>query len=89
MSTPTESLLSFPCEVPIKVLGRNEPAFRETALAIVRAHYADVDARRIGEQTSRAGTYLRLTITVRARSREEIDALYRELTANDDILIVL
>ena len=35
------SLLTFPCDLPIKVLGRNEPEFRAAALAVVRAHYGD------------------------------------------------
>ncbi len=78
--------LQFPCELPIKVLGRNEPAFRTAALAIVGAHYAK---HRVSEQASRRGSYLSLTITVRAESREQIDAVYRALVAHDDILMVL
>ena len=61
------SLLVFPCELPIKVLGRNEAAFRDAALAIVRAHYGE--EHRVAEQQSREGAYLSLTITVRAHDR--------------------
>jgi uncharacterized protein len=89
MSTSNESLLKFPCDLPIKVMGRNEPGFREAALKIVRAHYAQLEEDRIGEQTSREGAYLSLTITLPAQSREEVDAVFRELTASDDVLIVL
>jgi len=81
------SLLTFPCELPIKVLGRNEAAFRETAIAIVRAHYGDEHS--VAEQSSREGSYLSLTITVRAASREQIDAVYNELVAAPEILMVL
>jgi putative lipoic acid-binding regulatory protein len=81
------SLLKFPCELPIKVLGRNEDAFREAAIAIVRAHYGD--EHRVAEQLSREGSYLSLTITVRAASREQIDAVYNELVAAPQILMVL
>lgn len=84
-----ESLLTFPCELPIKIFGRNEPRFRAAALAIVRAHYADVGEADVTEQASRRGNYLSLTVTVRAASRAQVDALYRELTASDEILMVL
>ena len=81
------SPLTFPCELPIKVLGRNEAAFRDAAIAIVRAHYGD--AHRVAEQLSREGAYLSLTITVRAASREQIDAVYLDLVAAPQILLVL
>jgi hypothetical protein len=81
------SLLEFPCELPIKVLGRNESAFRAAAIAIVRAHYGE--EHRVAEQLSREGVYLSLTITVRAASREQVDAVYHDLVAAPQILMVL
>jgi hypothetical protein len=85
--TPDPSLLSFPCDLPIKVLGRNEPAFRDATIAIVQSHYGAEHT--VAEQLSRQGAYLSLTITVRAQSREQIDAIYRELVAEPQILMVL
>ncbi len=87
MSESDEPLLKFPTELPIKVFGRNEPAFREAVTAIVSAYYGD--SHRVTEQQSRHGSYLSLTVTVVAESREQIDAVYRELTASEDILMVL
>jgi uncharacterized protein len=81
------SLLTFPCDLPIKVFGRNEPGFRAAALAIVRAHYGE--ELTLSEQLSRQGAYLSLTITVRAESREKLDAVYHDLVASDQILMVL
>ena len=81
------SLLTFPCDLPIKVLGRNEAAFRDAAIAIVSAHYGA--QHRVAEQLSREGAYLSLTITVRAASREQVDAVYNDLVAAPQILMVL
>lgn len=83
-----DPILSFPCELPIKVLGRNSDAFREAACGIVRNYYGDLDEQRYSEQLSRNSSYLSLTFVVRARSRDEADALFRELTASDDIMMV-
>ncbi len=84
-----DSPLTFPCDLPVKVFGRNDAHFRSTALAIVRRHFEAIDADALTERTSRADRYVSLTVTIRAHSREQIDALYRELTASDAILMVL
>ena len=84
-----EPLLSFPCDLPVKVLGRNEEGFRAAAGSIVRAHYADLAVDRISEQLSKNGSFLSLTFNVPAQSRDQIEALYRELTSSDEILMVL
>jgi len=85
--TSDPSLLTFPCDLPIKVLGRNELAFRDAALAIVRTHYAEEHS--VAEQQSKQGTYLSLTITVRAVTREQVDAIYHDFVAEPLILMVL
>jgi uncharacterized protein len=87
MSDSGESPLTFPAELPVKVFGRNEEAFRTAVLAIVRAHYGD--DHRVAERPSRRGSYLSLTVTVVAESREQIDAMYRELVASELVLMVL
>ena len=80
------TLLKVPCDLPIKVFGRNEPGFRAAALAIVREHYEQFA---LSEHESRGGTYLSLTITVRAESKPQVDAVYRALTASESIIMVL
>jgi putative lipoic acid-binding regulatory protein len=87
VTTPEPSLLTFPCDLPIKVLGKNDAAFRDAALRIMRAHYGD--AHSVTEQQSREGAYLSLTITVRAQTREQVDAVYHDLVAEPLILMVL
>lgn len=84
-----DPLLSFPCELPVKVLGRNDSAFRDAVWSIVREHYADLAEHRVSEQASRNSAYVSLTFMISAQSREEVDALYRDLTSSDDIMLVL
>lgn len=84
-----DSIFEFPCDIPIKVLGVNGAALRDAAYGIVRNHYGELDDDRFQERASRGGNYVSLTITVHAESREQIDAVYRDLTAHSDILVVL
>jgi len=85
----TESVLKFPCDVPVKIFGRNEAPFRRAALSIVERHFGEAGTENVSEQLSRRESYASLTVVVRAESREQIDALYRELTSSADILMVL
>jgi hypothetical protein len=87
MSGESESLLQFPTDVPIKVFGRNDSDFRGAVLAIVEAHYGA--AYRLAEHHSKQGNYVSLTITVRAESRAQIDAVYQDLVASEQILMAL
>lgn len=84
-----ESILTFPCDIAIKVFGLNDDTFRAAARAMVRSHFPDLVEADVSEQLSREQKYSSLTITVRAQSRAQIDALYRELTASADVLMVL
>ena len=84
-----EELLSFPCEIDIKVIGHRTKNLRAAVLAIVRRHCEAVDDAAVSERLSRAGKYLSLTVTVVAETREQIDAVYRELTASDHVLMAL
>jgi putative lipoic acid-binding regulatory protein len=84
-----ESLLSFPCEFPIKVMGRKERDFAQSVSAIVRRHAPDFDPATIEMRPSRQGTYLSLTCVVQATSRGQLDALYRELCDHPAVVMVL
>jgi putative lipoic acid-binding regulatory protein len=84
-----DSALTFPCDLAIKVFGRNARELRETAVAIVRTHCPDVREDAIVERVSREGTYLSLTITARIDSRAQADAIYSALSAHGEILMVL
>jgi putative lipoic acid-binding regulatory protein len=80
---------SYPCDFPIKILGRMEAGFAQAALEIVRRHAPDFDGRTMEMRASRRGRYLSLTCVIRARSREQLDGLYRELCDHPMVVMVL
>ena len=83
------SLLAFPCDFPLKIMGRCEDGFAQAVLDVVLRHAPDFDAAGMEMRTSAKGGYLALTCTIRAVSREQLDALYRELTAHPAVKVVL
>jgi putative lipoic acid-binding regulatory protein len=83
------SPFDFPCEIPVKIFGRNETVFREAVVTIVRTHFPDFHDDDLAERLSRKDRYLSLTVTVWVEAREQIDALYMALTAHDAVMMVL
>jgi uncharacterized protein len=89
--SPSEvsSALAFPTAFPIKILGRKEGGFESSVLRIVRTHAPDFEPASVETRPSRKGKYLSLTVTINATSREQLDALYRELCDHPTVVMVL
>ena len=86
---PATSLLAFPCDFPLKVMGRRDEGFADAVVEVVQAHAPGFDAASVEMRASSGGNYLSLTCTVTATSREQLDALYRALTAHPLVKVVL
>jgi uncharacterized protein len=85
----SETLLTFPCVFPIKVMGRREDGFAQSVSEIVRRHAGDFDPGTLEMRPSRNGRYLSLTVTINARSKAQLDALYSDLTKHPMVMMVL
>jgi putative lipoic acid-binding regulatory protein len=84
-----DSLIEFPCDFPLKIMGATREGFAQAVVEIVLRHAPDFDAAKVEMRPSKAGNYLSLTCVVRATSKPQLDALYRELTAHPWVKIVL
>jgi putative lipoic acid-binding regulatory protein len=81
--------LAYPCEFPIKVMGRREGGFAQAVMDVVLRHAPDFEPATIEMRPSRQGKYLSLTCIVRATSREQLDALYQDLCDHPSVVLVL
>jgi putative lipoic acid-binding regulatory protein len=84
-STPQD----FPSDFPIKVMGRHDSDIRALTQAIVERHAGPIADTNVKTRTSADGNFLALTYVVRAESREQLDKIYRELTACKSVLMAL
>ncbi len=89
MSAEPESLLEFPCEFPIKAMGKCSAVFEAQVIDIMRRHVPDLDETTITRRLSQGGNYLAITVTIQAASRAQLDAIYQDLTACKDVLMAL
>lgn len=84
-----QSLIEYPCEFPIKILGQTRAGFAQSVLEVVRRHAPEFDGATMAMKTSRRGKYLSVTCVIRATSREQLDDLYRELCDHPMVVMVL
>ena len=81
--------LEFPTEFPIKVMGRRDSDLKALTREIIERHTGPLRDESVKVRTSGDGNFLALTYTVTAQSREQLDAIYRELTACKAVLMAL
>ncbi|MCL2876090.1 MAG: DUF493 domain-containing protein [Betaproteobacteria bacterium] len=83
------TLIEYPCDFPIKIMGVNADGFAQGVFEAVLHHAPDFDPATAQMRASGKGNYLSLTCTFHAHSQEQVDALYRELAANPMVKVVL
>jgi len=87
--TEPESLIQYPTDFPIKILGINEVGFEAAITELLRHHAPDFDISSIEVRESRGGKYLSITATINATSRVQLDTIYRALTSHPKVKWVL
>ncbi|MEA3198289.1 MAG: uncharacterized protein QOF32_2341 [Gammaproteobacteria bacterium] len=84
-----DTLQEYPSEFPIKVMGRRDSDLRALTQAIIERHAGPQPESTIRTRTSTDGNFLAVTYLVHATSREQLDSIYRELTACKSVLMAL
>ena len=84
-----ETLIEFPCEFPIKVMGETHESFSIEVIKTIQQHEATFDATRIELKGSSGGKYTSLTCTCYVESKTQLDNIYRALTSHTMVKFVL
>ena len=83
------SLLEFPCDFPLKIIGLQQPGYAQSVLSVVQKHAPDYDGANMEMRPSSKGKYLSLTCTIQATSRVQLDGLYQALCDHPMVMKVL
>ncbi|MDP3268606.1 MAG: DUF493 domain-containing protein [Legionella sp.] len=83
------TLMEFPCNFPVKIIGVNAQAFIDDIKTMVTKHFPDFSESEFTSQTSNQNKYVAITVTVPAKNQEMLDAFYQEVTKHPDIKMVL
>ena len=84
-----ETLLTFPCEFPIKIMGRSSETFETEVVEIVRKHTPELSENAVTSRPSEKGNYVAITVTVIATSKQQLDNIYLELNAHEEVLMTI
>lgn len=84
-----ETLLEFPCKFPIKAFGAADEDFDALVVSLVRKHVPDLGDGSVRKRFSNAGRFVSVTVTITARSRAQLDAIYQELTNEERVMMAL
>ena len=82
-------LLQFPCQFPIKVMGKNSSSFIDDIQAILSAHFPEIQPNSIQKKESKEGKYISISVTVEAQEKEQLDKLYLEITGHSEVVMAL
>ncbi len=89
MHPTADTLIEYPSDFPIKVMGATHIDFAPTIVEVVLAHDPSFHEGRMEVRPSGKGNYTGLTVMVRATSREQLDNLYRALSGHPMVKIVM
>ncbi len=84
-----ETLFEFPCDFPIKVMGRNQDDFCRFVFDLVLRHAPGLQEEALDSRLSGSGNYLSITVNLWAQSKAQVDAIYQELSSEPRVLMAL
>lgn len=84
-----DTLIEFPCDFPIKAIGKNHVQFVDDVRASAKKYYPDIQDNAIQSQISSNGNFISVTLTVYAEDKATLDKLYTELSQLKDVKMVL
>jgi hypothetical protein len=86
--TDSETLLEFPCQFPIKAIGRGDD-LEERVFELINPHAPDLDKTTMTSRPSGKGNFIAVTVIITATSQDQIDAIYHELTRCEQVIMAL
>lgn len=89
MSEDPETLLEFPCAFPIKAIGKAGESFDTLVVQMVRRHAPDLNEAAVTLRESSGGKWVSVTVVIQATTKDQIDAIYRDLSADARVVWAL
>lgn len=84
-----KSLIEFPCEFPVKIIGIHSDLFIADIKKITKQHFSDFSEDKLRHKPSKKNNYLAITVTVFAQNQAMLDAFYQEITQHALVKMVL
>jgi hypothetical protein len=84
-----DTLLEFPCQFPVKAMGKNDVELDLIVIEIIRKHAPDLKEGALASRPSKDGNYIAITVTIDATSKKQLDSIYQDLSDHPHVLMAL
>jgi len=84
-----DTLLEFPCQFPVKAMGKNDVELDLIVIEIIRKHAPDLKEGALATRPSKDGNYIAITVTIDATSKKQLDSIYQDLSDHPHVLMAL
>ena len=88
-STEEEFIMEFPCQFPIKAMGKAADDFDSLVVGIIRKHVSDLMEGAVKIRSSNGGKYVSVTVTIEAISKQQLDDIYIELSSHERVIMAI
>ena len=87
--TDEDTIMKFPCQFPIKVMGIASDDFDIIVTSIIEKHVSNLSESAVKSRYSQEGNYVSVTVTIEAESRQQLDDIYFDLTEHKKVIMAL
>lgn len=89
MATPEAPKIEFPCDYPIKVMGRAGAELHTLVLEVMERHAPGFDRASITVRDSSKGSFQAITVTIIATGEPQLMAIFADLKDHPQVQMVL
>jgi putative lipoic acid-binding regulatory protein len=79
----------FPCDYTFKIFGRRSDTFVEKVRTIITATLGALAPEAVRVRESSQGRYLSVTVQIRVDNRALLERVYRDLRAEEEVLLYI
>ena len=89
MSQPEPPKIEFPCDYPIKVIGKAAPDFKDFVIKTISVHAPDLDPSQVEINPSRNGKFVSVRLSIVATGKPQLENLFEDLKASGRVTMVI
>jgi uncharacterized protein len=84
-----EGVVGFPCFYTFKVFGRRSDSFCDRVRGVIAATVGSVPLDSVKVRESEHGKYVCISVVTRVHDREQLERIYGDLRAQDEVILYL
>ncbi len=84
-----ETCFEFPCQFPIKIMANPQKETMEFILSVFEKYVPEHNEIDFKTRESKTGKYISVTAIFEAKSKEQLDNIYSEISKHPEVHMVL